>query len=92
MREHPDGKDLLEQLDHVLYVAGHRNGDPYTFGPLLDESSNQLPVTLTLPTELPPEVGEFLSEEGRPLPPPDGALWLRREGRIPERLPLGNLS
>ena len=34
MMEHPDSERLLDSLDHMLYVAAHRNGKPFHLTPL----------------------------------------------------------
>lgn len=89
MLEHPACDELLERLDHMLYVAAHREGVPFTFGPPLDDTRPGHQVPLHLPPLAHDDEGEFFSWEGQPLPPPDGGLWIRKAGDVPHRLATG---
>ena len=80
MMEHPACDDLLERLDEILYRAAFRDGDPFTVAPPLDDARHGRAVPLDLPPVAAVDEGEFFSEERQPLPPPDGALWLRQDG------------
>lgn len=89
MMEHPFGDKMLEHLDYMLYAAAHRDGDPFPLGQAPDPSNNGVTVHLEPPAHAPTDDSEFVDEEGRPLPPPDGALWLRKAGSTPQRLTAG---
>jgi hypothetical protein len=92
MQEHPACDDLLERLDEMLYIAAHRNGDPFTVAPPLDTSRKGHAAPLDLPPLAPVDDGEFIGEERQALPPPDGALWFRKAGETPQRLATGTPS
>jgi hypothetical protein len=92
MQEHPACDDLLDRLDYVLYRAAHHDGEPFTVAPPLDEARHGRAISLDLPPVAAVDEGEFFSEERRNLPPPDGALWFRREGEAPQRLTTGTPS
>lgn len=86
MQEHPACDELLERLDYMLYVAAHRDGDPFTVAPPLDDTRDGRAIVLDLPPVAAIDEGEFFSDERQALPPPDGALWLRRAGEVPQQL------
>lgn len=88
MLEHPACDDLLERLDEILYRAAYRDGEPFTVGPPLDEARHGRAVPLDLLPVAAVDEGEFFSEDKRDLPPPDGALWFRKAGNVPQRLPV----
>lgn len=92
MQEHPACDELLERLDEMLYIAAHRDGEPFTVAPPLDEARHGRAISLNLPPLAPQDESEFVSDEHRPLPAPDGALWLRRAGEAPQRLTTGTPS
>lgn len=92
MVEHPASEDLLQSLDYMLYVAAHRDGDPFTVAPPLDDARHGRTIPLNLPPVAAVDEGEFFSEEGQSLPSPDGALWFRKSGEAPHRLATGTLS
>lgn len=77
MVPHPEAGDLLERLDRILYVTAHRHGDPFS-------AAAPQAATANLMLETPTESGDdtFFNDEGRPLPPPDGALWVRKAGDL----------
>lgn len=86
MQEHPACDDLLDRLDYVLYRAAHHDGEPFMVAPPLDEARHGRAISLDLPPVAAVDEGEFFSEERRNLPPPDGALWFRKDGEAPQRL------
>lgn len=92
MQEHPACDDLLDRLDYVLYRAAHRDGEPFTVAPPLDEARHGRAISLDLPPVAAVDEGEFFSEERRNLPPPDGALWFRKADEAPQRLATGTPS
>lgn len=79
MAEHPECDELLRRLDVILFAAAHRDGNPFTVAPPPDTSTPAGVTPDLLPLAAVDE-GEFLGGERQPLPPPDGALWLRRAG------------
>ncbi|WP_454859344.1 hypothetical protein [Rhizobium binxianense] len=89
MMEHPTCDYLLERLDYHLYVAAHRDGDPFTFGPPLDTSGKGVAELIELPPVAVSDDYDFASNERRDMPPPDGGMWLRRAGYAPYRLGSG---
>ena len=92
MREHPAGDELLERLDHMLYIAAHRDGDPFTVAPPLDDmrpGKTELPA---LSADSPLDEDDFFNADRQDLPPPDGALWLLAIGKKPRRLASGAAS
>jgi hypothetical protein len=84
MMEHPRSEELLESLDKMLFIAAHRDGNPFQINPPLDDSRPSDLVQLPPLAELDESV--FDLSEPRPLPSPDGALWLRRSGMNPQPL------
>lgn len=92
MQEHPACDELLERLDYMLYVAAHRDGDPFTIAPPLDDTRDGRAIALDLPPVGAIDEGEFFSDERQPLPPPDGALWFRRAGKAAQPLATGTPS
>ena len=82
MMEHPDCDELLERLDGILYAAAHRNGDPFPVAPPLDDARPGHQVPVELPPRAAVDEDEFFSGERQTLPPPDGALWLRKNGEL----------
>ena len=86
MQEHPACDELLERLDYMLYVAAHRDGDPFTVAPPLDDTRDGRAIVLDLPPLAAIDEGEFFSEERQALPSPDGALWFRRAGNAAQPL------
>ena len=85
--EHPRSEELLEALDKMLFIAAHRDGDPFHMNPPLDDSHPSDLVQLPPLAELDDSV--FDPSEPHSLPSPDGRLWLRRGGRDPQPLALG---
>lgn len=84
MIPHPRGEELLERLDHMLYIAAHRDGDPFIIPPALDDS---LPVMNGAAIVPPPfDDGGIDPSPLCPLPPADDALWLARVGHVFTRL------
>lgn len=79
MMEHPDSERLLESLDHMLYVAAHRDGKPFHLTPL--DGSNASAGALSLPPLHNETEDEFFSSERRDLPAADGAVWVRKAGQ-----------
>lgn len=79
MQEHPACDELLERLDDMLYVAAHRDGDPFRVTPPLDDARSGHAIPLNLPPVAAIEEGEFFNEERQTMPPTDGALWIRKE-------------
>ena len=72
---HPRGPELLEALDHMMFVAAHKDGDPFSLPPELDssaEASDPLPA-LAL------DMG-FDKVPARALPPADGVSWMIQAG------------
>ncbi len=92
MMEHPASEDLLENLDRMLYIAVHRDGDPFTVAPPLDDTRDGRAVVIDLPPLAAIDEGEFFSDERQALPSPDGALWFRKAGEIAQRLATGTPS
>lgn len=92
MMEHPMCDALLERLDYHLYIAAHRDGDPFTFSPLLDTSGKGLSELIELPPVSALEDEDFASYERHDMPPPDDGVWLRRAGQAPYRLGSGTQS
>lgn len=92
MMEHPAGKDLLDQLDEILYRASFRDGDPFTVAPPGDDSRKGAMTLLDLPPLAAVDEEEFFSADRQPLPPPDGVLWLCKAGQAPLRLAPGSPS
>lgn len=87
MMEHPRSEELLESLDKMLFIAAHRDGNPFSMNPPLDDSRPSEAIQLPPVAELDDSV--FDPSEPRPLPSPDGAPWLRRAGHDPHPLALG---
>lgn len=79
MMEHPDSERLLDSLDHMLYVAAHRDGKPFHLTPLDD--SNASAGALPLPPLHNEAEDEFFSSERCNLPSADGAVWVRKAGQ-----------
>ena len=92
MREHPAGDELLERLDHMLYVAAHRDGDPFTVAPPLDDMRPGTTDLTGLATATTLDEDDYFSTDQQDLPPPDGAIWLLAIGRTPWRLASGAVS
>jgi hypothetical protein len=92
MMEHPTCDYLLENLDYHLYLAAHRDGDPFTFGPPLDTSGKGVVERIELPPVAVSDEEEFASNERHDMPPPDGGVWMRRAGHAPHRLGSGDPS
>lgn len=75
--QHPRSTELLERLDYMMYVAAHRDGDPFTIPPALDDS-----VPAGVPGLRPlTEDDGFDQVPPKSLPAPDGRLWLARPGQ-----------
>ncbi|OBQ66501.1 hypothetical protein EFV37_35860 (plasmid) [Mesorhizobium loti] len=83
MIPHPRSAELLERLDYLLYVAAHRNGQPFSVPPKLDRSTAVPAPTLRLAEPL--NDGGFDAAEPHILPA-DGAVWIARLGRQPEKM------
>lgn len=79
MQEHPACDELLERLDEILYIAAHRDGKPFTVAPPLDDARHGRAIPIDLPPLATQDESEFVSDEHRTLPAPDGMLWLRQE-------------
>lgn len=92
MMEHPACDEMLERLDYALYVAAHRDGDPFTVGPPLDDSGRGTTALFELPPLSASDEADFVDEDGHVLPPPDGAVWLRKVGHVPQRITTGTPS
>lgn len=92
MMEHPASEDLLENLDRMLYISAHRDGDPFTVAPPLDDTRDGRAIVLDLPPVATIDEGEFFSDERQALPSPDGALWFCKAGAAPQRLATGTPS
>lgn len=92
MMEHPTCDHMLERLDYHLYIAAHRDGDPFTFGPPLDTSGKGVAELIALPAVAVSDDEDFASNDRRDMPPPDGGIWLRRAGHAPYRLSAGTHS
>lgn len=92
MMEHPASEDLLENLDRMLYIAAHRDGDPFTVAPPLDDTRDGRAIVLDLPPLAAIDEGEFFSDERQALPSPDGAIWFRKAGMAPQRSATGTPS
>lgn len=92
MMEHPTCDYLLENLDYHLYLAAHRDGNPFTFGPPLDTSGKGVAERIELPPVAVSDEEEFASNERHDMPPPDGGVWMRRAGHAPHRLGSGEPS
>ncbi|MGO7367074.1 hypothetical protein [Rhizobium leguminosarum] len=78
---HPRAEELLEQLDKMMFVAAHRDGDPFSI-PTLDRSP--------LATDALPAMridDGFDDTPGKPLPTPDGKMWRTTAGRAFELMP-----
>ncbi|MDR6100573.1 hypothetical protein QE369_000751 [Agrobacterium larrymoorei] len=80
MIPHPKADSLLRELDKILYVAAHRNGDPFTLPVELDTSASS---SISLPSV---QDDEFLPTSPVSLPSPDGHLWYTASGKEPRRL------
>lgn len=83
---HPLGKELDDMVTRMAFAAMHRNGEPFSMPPALDDSPGA-----TAPIEMPPF--EPAAPITHPLPAPDGALyrfassgWVPAIG-VPERFP-----
>ncbi|MER9586498.1 hypothetical protein [Mesorhizobium sp. M0276] len=83
MIPHPRSTELLERLDYLLYVAAHRNGQPFSVPPKPDRSAPLAAPTLRLAEPL--NDGGFDAAE-RHILPADGAVWIARLGHQPEKM------
>lgn len=84
MFEHPRSAELLEQLDKMLFIAAHRDGDPFTVTTPLDTSRPLRDGASTLPPIALTDEGDFIDGRRTDLPPPDGRLWMLAAGKKPQ--------
>lgn len=78
---HPRAEELLGQLDKMMFVAAHRDGDPFSI-PTLDHS----PLATDALPAMRVDDG-FDDAPGKPLPAPDGKTWRATAGRAFELMP-----
>lgn len=83
MIPHPRSSELLERLDYLIYVAAHRNGQPFSVPPKPDRSTAVAAPALRLAEPL--NDGGFDVVEPHVLPA-EGAVWIARLGRRPEKM------
>lgn len=72
---HPDAERLLERLDFILFHAAHRDGDPYSIPPALDDSAPGPVLQLPMPL-----VDDGFDDVPPRVLTPDGGLWVARLG------------
>lgn len=73
---HPRAEELLERLDYILFVAAHRDGDPFLIPPTLDASG---PAKADLAVASPMDDGGFETVE-RVVLDIDHGIWIARLG------------
>jgi len=72
---HPRGEELLEMLDRMLFVAAHKDGEPFSLPPKLDTS----PIATQALAPLTIDKG-FDDVLARALPAEDGQTWMAKAG------------
>jgi hypothetical protein len=72
---HSRADELLEMLDKMMFIAAHRNGDPFNIPPAPDTS----PLATEPLPEMPLEDGFDLAPL-RALPAADDRLWMAKAG------------
>lgn len=76
----------------ALYRAAYREGDPFSGAPPLNVARHGSAEPLDRPPLAAVDNGEFFGGKRFALPPVDGALWLRKAGKAPQRPAPGNRS